>query len=208
MPPLAPWAPTLKSHLSSSPTPEFALTTIALDAKGQSVPRTRTVGFRGWFPNPELHSSALKALEAQNESPNPAVYESEMISFTTDVRMEKIAQLEGSGGVVEGVFWVKDVGSQWRVRGEAFVFGDPEATEREQKAREEIRKGLRVCEGCEGKEKEWSWERVVTTYFANHTPVLRGWFLSSLVDWGKAEADVYRLVQESSAWDAEIAGAH
>ncbi|KAM0106446.1 hypothetical protein ACP6JB_007925 [Aspergillus fumigatus] len=176
MPPRAPWLSTFQSHLSKSSTSEFNVTTVALDAKGQTVPRTRTCGFRGWFPNPELHSSALKALESQNERPNPPVYESEMISFTTDARMEKIGQLEASGNVVEAVFWLKDVGNQWRVRGEAFVIGDPSGGEQEQKAREEIRKGLRVCDGCEGKEKEWSWERQVTTYFANHTPVLRGSF--------------------------------
>ena len=93
--------------------------------------------------------------------------------------MEKIGQLEASGNVVEAVFWLKDVGNQWRVRGEAFVIGDPSGGEQEHKASEEIRKGLRVCDGCEGKEKEWSWERQVTTYFANHTPVLRGWFFVS-----------------------------
>lgn len=81
---------------------------------------------------------------------NPRVYESELPTFTSDVRMEKVGQLFGSsaghatkdeqtkgsggGGPVEAVFWVnvqgkdeegegegKKVMTQWRIKGEAFV---------------------------------------------------------------------------------------
>ncbi|EAW12966.1 uncharacterized protein ACLA_014030 [Aspergillus clavatus NRRL 1] len=177
-PPRAPWRDLFGAHLSQSSSPEFTLSTVAHDAQGRPVPRTRTCGFRGWFPSPDLHASAKKALAAQDERENPSVYESDMISFTTDVRMEKVGQLKQSGNAVEAVFWLKESGNQWRVRGEAFVFGDPQGGEEEEKARKKISKGMRTRGDGGGNEKDWGWERQVTTYFANHTPVLRGSFKS------------------------------
>ena len=55
-----------------------------------------------------------------------------MLSFTTDIRMEKASQIQplGSdsfvGNDVEMVFWLKDVANQWRVKGAAFMIGDPD----------------------------------------------------------------------------------
>lgn len=102
-----------------------------------------------------------------------------MLSLTTDIRMEKASQIQpldsGSfvGNDVEMVFWLKDVASQWRVKGAAFLIGDSEWNSVEEgRAREEIQKELRVRPGESG--DGWTWERQVTTYFANHSPVLRG----------------------------------
>lgn len=67
---------------------------------------------------------------------------------------------------------VEGRGSQWRIKGAAFFIGDQDGGSVENKARGEIQRGLRV-RSDDGRE-EWTWERQVTTYFANHTPILRG----------------------------------
>lgn len=178
-PPKAPWQDLLNDHLSQSSSSEFTLATAAYDAtKKRHVPRARVCGFRGFFPNPQLHPSAVDALKTQGDGINPDVYESDMFSFTTDVRMEKTGQIQpgssesDAGNEVEMVFWLKDVGSQWRIKGIGFVIGDQDGGGVEDKAREGIQKGLRVR--SEDGRGEWTWERQVTTYFANHTPILRG----------------------------------
>lgn len=69
-----------------------------------------------------------------NDAPrNEQVFESDMLTLTTDVRMAKVPEIfasgaghgsvgqsqgSGGGGPVEAVFWVKEVGTQWRFRGE------------------------------------------------------------------------------------------
>ncbi|RAK96074.1 uncharacterized protein BO80DRAFT_417767 [Aspergillus ibericus CBS 121593] len=178
MPPraLAPWLTPLKTHLTSpSATTSFTLTTIAHTTHGHAVPRARTVEFRGFFPTLSLHPSGIKSLKEQNIGLNPDIYESEMIAVTTDVRMEKVGELGSSGGVVEGMFWLAEVGEQWRVKGKGFVLGGKEGEEE----REVVGRGLRLKEGGKEKEKEegeWTWERQVDMYFANHSPAMRGTF--------------------------------
>lgn len=95
--------------------------------------------------------------------------------------MEKVAQIQPSegegerGNEIEMVFWLKDVASQWRIKGVAFVIGNPERESTGEKtARGEIQRGLRVC--SDDSREDWTWERQVTTYFANHSPVMRGQF--------------------------------
>lgn len=180
--PPAPWHDVFASHLSQSSFSEFTLSTVAYDArKDRAVPRARVCGFRGFFPTPQLHHSAIDDLKKQGDGLNPDVYESDMLSFTTDARMEKAFQIQPSpsgsfvGNDVEMVFWLKDVANQWRVKGSALIIGDPNGSVEENKAREEIQTGLRARSGKTG--DGWTWERQVTTYFANHSPVLRGQFL-------------------------------
>lgn len=117
------------------------------------------------------------------ENGNPDIYESDMLAFTTDVRMEKLGQLESSGHAIEAVFWLKDLMAQWRVKGRAFPVGDPrgEADEEERLSREEVSKGLRLKENADGEAKNWTWEKAVTKYFANHSPIMRG--MSSSFPW-------------------------
>lgn len=111
---------------------------------------------------------------------NPAVYESDMLSFTTDVRMGKVEQLtQQSDGGIEVVFWVKEAMTQWRMSGKAFIIGDSAEEKHEQDARREIQKGLRRRKrdgdgADDDDEKKWSWEKEVTMYFANHSPIMRG----------------------------------
>lgn len=111
---------------------------------------------------------------------NPDTYESDMLCFTTDIRMEKLDQLETSGHAVEAVFWLKDLMTQWRVKGKAFAVGDPrgEGFEGEKDARKNLRTSLRVKENHDGSTSDWTWERATTKYFANHSPLARCMFLS------------------------------
>jgi hypothetical protein len=168
----APWRSLFESHLNQSSSTSFTLSTVGYDSQNKPVPRSRTCEFRGFWPNPKLHESAVKALEDQGVGQNPAAYESDMLSLTTDVRMGKTDQLNSSANVVEGMFWLADVGNQWRIRGQAFVIGNPRGEKLEKEARKEIEKGMRES----GDVSEWSWEREVTTYFANHSPAMRGLF--------------------------------
>lgn len=173
----APWRDLLDSHFSQAPDYDFAVATVGYDPQGRPVPRVRTCGCRGFFPEIELHPKGQEAMEQQvEESGNPNIYESDMLVFTTDVRMEKLGQLESAGHAVEAVFWLKDLMSQWRIKGTAFSVGDPrgEADEEEKLSRQEISKGLRLKENAEGDAKNWTWGKAVTKYFANHSPIMRG----------------------------------
>ncbi|OOF91429.1 hypothetical protein ASPCADRAFT_211238 [Aspergillus carbonarius ITEM 5010] len=171
--PLAPWLSSLKSQLTSpSATTSFTLSTIGQSSHGYPVPRARTVEFRGFFPSLSLHPSAVKSLKEQGIGLNPDIYESEMIAVTTDVRMEKVGELGASGGVVEAMLWLGEMGKQWRVRGRGFVLGGSEG---ESESKEVVGRGLRRKDEGDG-DGEWTWERQVDMYFANHSPAMRGTF--------------------------------
>ena len=133
-----------------------------------------------------------------NDAPkNPAAYESDMPTFTSDVRMEKVPEIFGSsaghatnreqasgsggGGAVEAVWWVKDMMTQWRFKGSAFVIApdiEGDETEKESSGVRTVKSelGKRMREAMEGKEKEneWSWNRELTGHFGNVSPGMRG----------------------------------
>ncbi|KAL2830878.1 pyridoxamine 5'-phosphate oxidase-domain-containing protein [Aspergillus cavernicola] len=177
----APWRTPLLSNLSKSNSTSFSLGTVAYNAANKPIPRSRTVEFRGFWPKPasSLHPSAIESLKTQNVGLNPDLYESDFLSITTDARMGKVPQLADSDDVVEGVFWFPEVEAQWRVRGRAYVVGAPGGVldGDEVEARGRVEKGMRVKgegEGGFGVVQGWEWERQITTYFASHTPVMRG----------------------------------
>ena len=128
-----------------------------------------------------------------NDAPmNNRVYESELPTFTSDVRMEKIAEIfassaghgdksqsqgSGGGGPVEAVFWIKEVMTQWRIKGEAFVVGQDIEGEGEESSgvrtvKSEIGSRMRLV--SEGEEKNWSWGKELTAHFGNCSPGMRG----------------------------------
>jgi hypothetical protein len=132
---------------------------------------------------------------SHNDAPkNDHVYESDLPTFTTDVRMSKVPEIfassqghgevsqsqgSGGGGPIEAVFWIKDVMTQWRIRGEAYVVGpDIEGPGEESSGvrtvKSKIGERMRVVKE-EGKET-WSWEKEVTSHFANLSPGMRGSF--------------------------------
>jgi hypothetical protein len=193
-PAAAPWRTLFLSGLEKSSASSFTLSTIAHSNNPTKppVPRARTVEFRGFFPKPasSLHHSAIDALRAQGIGMNPEVYESELFAITTDRRMGKVGQIAGtvaSGDrnasgegeeAVKGVFWFEEgVMTQWRVRGKGVTIGGDRAGE--EGVRERIFRRMRVVEGVDKDKaleevKKWEWERQVTTYFASHTPAMRG----------------------------------
>lgn len=188
----APWRPLFLTHLSKLESPEFVLSTLAPAPAGSPVPytpRARYCIYRGmWASLPENHHNRA----ARNEQ----VYESDMLTFTTDARMEKVAQLfassagrggreqshgTGGGGPVEAVFWIKDVMTQWRFKGEAYIVaaedvegpgGEESSGVRTVKSRLGERMRVVKEEGKEG----WSWSREVGAHFGNLSPVMRGSF--------------------------------
>ncbi|KAG9999159.1 hypothetical protein KCU82_g22361, partial [Aureobasidium melanogenum] len=161
------------------------------DSPTPYLPRARYCIFRGfWAELPE---------NKHNEAPmNPRVYESEMPTFTSDVRMMKIPELfssgsghaekeeqmqgSGGGGPCEAVYWIKETGVQWRLKGEAFVVGPDIEGEGEQSkessgvrtVKSELGSRMRVVD--EGKQGEWSWNKELTAHFGNNSPGLRGSF--------------------------------
>lgn len=172
----APWRDLLDSHLKQTPGYEFTIATIGYDSQQRPVPRLRTCGCRGFFPELELHPKGQEAMDQQVEDGgNSSVFESDMLTFTTDTRMEKLSQLESSGNAIEAVFWLKDLMTQWRIKGTAYAIGNPqgEAAEDERHSRQEVQKALRETKNSDT--SKWTWERAVTKYFANHSPVARGW---------------------------------
>ncbi|KAI9038035.1 uncharacterized protein KD926_011373 [Aspergillus affinis] len=185
MPSPAPWRSPFEFHLTTNSSTSFTLSTIAFDAQNRPVPRARICEFRGFWPTPKLHPSAIEALNEQNVGLNPSVCVSDCLSATTDARMEKVEQLRASGGLVECVFWLADVKTQWRVRGTAHIIGDLEGGAEENEARK------KVLENSEfrGDAKGWDVERQVTAYFANHSPVMRGSFKNPSPGQPKAGAE-------------------
>jgi len=91
--------------------------------------------------------------------------------------MEKVRELDSAGaegGKVEAVFWVKEVMTQWRVRGRAFVLG--EGGEMEEAKRRQVRGWMRRTVGGDNGEDGWSWDREITAHFGNLSPLMRGSF--------------------------------
>jgi len=189
----APWKTSFLEDLSKMDSPEFVFSTLSPSPKESPVPylpRARYVIFRGfWSELPEnKHNTAPK---------NQRIYESEMPTITTDVRMRKLydifatskghatdedqTQGSGGGGPCEAVFWVKELLHQWRIKGEAFVIAnDIEDEEHGQESsgvrtvKSELGSRMRIVKE-EGKE-HWSWKRELTGHFGNLSPGLRGSF--------------------------------
>lgn len=196
--PKAPWKSLFNQHLSKMESPEFVLGTVAAAPQGSTVPyvpRVRYCIFRGfWTELPEnKHNDAER---------NPKVYESDCPTFTTDVRMEKVGQLfgtgaghaesneqtqgSGGGGPVEAVYWVKETGTQWRIKGKAYVVGNDidadEGSSGVRTVKSEVGKRMRVLD--QEKEKDWSWSRELTASFGNQSPGIKGTlYVTSSMTW-------------------------
>lgn len=183
----APWRNLIESHIEKAKGYYFSVATVGYDSNGNPVPRVRTCGFRGFFPELELHTSGQKDLDKQVEDGgNPILFESDMLTFTTDVRMEKLGQLESTDDNIEAMFWLEEVMVQWRIKGKAYTIGSPDPdSEREGPLRMELFEALRVKEDysgdLSGDADRWTWENAVTKYFANHSPFMRGKFYIPLL---------------------------
>lgn len=196
--------------------PELVLSTLAAPSDSKSptqyVPRARYCIFRGfWAELPENKHNDAKQ--------NPRVYESDLPTITTDVRMEKVGELFGSsagkaesddqvqgsggGGPVEAVWWIKDEGVQWRLKGYAYVVApDIESDSGSSGVRtvkSEIGERMRVVKGMEGKEGDWSWTKEITAHFGNLSPGMRGTLDQKLMEAKTLMLTACRHVQGSSA---------
>jgi pyridoxamine 5'-phosphate oxidase len=181
--PTAPWKPLLSQHISTlNQPPTFTLATTTRHPPHH--PRLRTLIFRGFFAElpPNQHNLAER---------NPAVYESDMLSFTTDVRMRKVEEVGGGGGDVECCFWMEKVQVQWRVRGRCWVLGGGEGEE-------EVRRHLYPLSGASG---EWSFEREVGAQFGNLSESLRRSFAGPVPGSERVPGDS-GVVED---WDEEVA---
>ncbi len=185
----APWKSAFLDHIGKMPSPEFVLSSLQAAPEGSPtpyLPRARYCIYRGmWAELPEnKHNTVAK---------NERVYESEMPTLTTDVRMDKVPELfasssghasrreqtqgTGGGGPVEAVWWVKEVMTQWRIKGEAFVVaedveGDGEESSGVRTVKSEVGSRMKVV--APGKEKDWSWRRELEAHFGNCSPAIRG----------------------------------
>ncbi|KAK2039618.1 hypothetical protein LZ31DRAFT_558641 [Colletotrichum somersetense] len=191
----APWRAAFLKNVNDMASPEFTLATLhSAPAAVSAVPRLRTVIFRGlWAELP---------VNPKNTAPlNPPVYESDLLTLTTDARMAKVPDLfgpssssfsSGGGGPVEACFWT-GAKVQWRVRGEAHVLGPdvehpgapgPAAVREALQARMRRRRRRREDLPPEGDNKaeddddddDWSFAREVTAHFGNLSPAMRGTF--------------------------------
>ncbi|KXJ95288.1 pyridoxamine 5'-phosphate oxidase-domain-containing protein [Microdochium bolleyi] len=144
----APWRDLFLEHVNAMPSPEFSLSTIRRVRRGSSggggvtlEPRVRTCIFRGLWADLPVNSKNEAELNP------PGVWTSDLPVFTTDARMDKMAELfdveadadaaaaassgektddervrgSGGGAAVEAMFWVKESMVQWRIRGRAYV---------------------------------------------------------------------------------------
>lgn len=187
-PQVAPWRSDFLSHISKMDSPEFVFSSLhpaPADSPVPFLPRARYVIYRGmWAELPEnKHNEAEK---------NERVYESDLPTFTTDVRMNKPfelfassagkaddesqAQGSGGGGPCEAVWWVRETQVQWRIKGTTFVVapdieGDGEESSGVRTVKSEIGERMRVV-----KDGSWSWRRELRAHFGNISPGLRGSF--------------------------------
>jgi pyridoxamine 5'-phosphate oxidase len=188
---VAPWRSKFLTQIAQLDSPEFVLSTVAPSSDPASPipyePRARYCVYRGMFGElPEnKHNIAPK---------NDRVYESELLTFTTDVRMAKIPELfgtgtesrdgaqhqgSGGGGKVEAVFWVKSTMTQWRFKGTAFVIAPDIEGKGEESSGARIVKsavGSRMRAIKEEGKDSWSWATELTAQFANLSPGMRGSF--------------------------------
>ncbi|KAM7216036.1 hypothetical protein V8F06_008614 [Rhypophila decipiens] len=189
----APWRKDFKAHVESMAMPTFVLATTDIS---QQYPRARTCVYRGLW-------GSLPPNERNPAPRNPGMFESDMPVFTTDARMEKARELcppphgqfdskggipgTGGGGFVEAVYWVQEHGTQWRVRGEAYLLGpdiDDSDSDRSREVRDILRTRMRRRDpppphwsaDDDEKGREWSFSREVTAHFGNLSPAMRGSF--------------------------------
>ncbi|KAF3904193.1 hypothetical protein AA313_de0210099 [Arthrobotrys entomopaga] len=191
----APWKQALISHVQSLACPTFTLATAAISG-GTVSPHVRTLIYRGFYGElpPNKH----------NPQPGNTGYSSDLITFTTDKRMEKFKDLGEIEGVstsssspsaaaaaattnnVEACFWIPSkenamIGKQWRIRGRCFVLPrdiDTTSGGGETTTKKWLTERLRGKQG--GKGEGFDFGKEYKAHFGNLSPVLRGSFRNPL----------------------------
>jgi pyridoxamine 5'-phosphate oxidase len=233
----APWRATFLSHVEGMDSPTFVLSTLhpipplpgSSDERAsqfQYTPRARTVVYRGlWASLPDNPKNTAER--------NPDVYESDLITITTDERMEKVpelfstastsaaAPLSRPAGPVEAVFWMPDVMTQWRFRGHAVVIGPDIEGDAGSAARAALTARMRSSSRSKTGEEDddthddatsrrWSWARELTAHFGNLSPVMRGSFRNPPPGTRRDEqpGEGYGLGQKVEDLEDEVARRH
>ncbi|KAI5779903.1 pyridoxamine 5'-phosphate oxidase-domain-containing protein [Peziza echinospora] len=191
-----PWVSDFTQHvLHTEPysnSPEFSLGTIHPPSPivPYPTPRVRTLIFRGFWG--QIRANPHNKLANAFNPPLP--HSSELLTFTTDARMEKalgtlpgrrqnsgqlVTQYSGGGADVECCFWVKDVQTQWRVRGECYLLSLVDIEHLNEEYIAELRRRIEARFPVPSAEasKKWSYTNEILAQIANLSPVLRGSFL-------------------------------
>ncbi|KAJ0117919.1 zn 2cys6 transcription factor [Diaporthe amygdali] len=188
----APWRAQFLDHISKLDSPIFTFTSLH-PGPGSSppVPRGRTCVYRGMW-------ASIPWNDKNNAPRNPDAFDSDCLTLTTDARMAKVPELfasgqqggggggggaassSGGGGPVEAMFWVPETGTQWRVRGHAWVLAHADvgdtASPGAKAARDAISARMRRTGRDEAATGQWSWEKEVVGQFGNLSPGMRGSF--------------------------------
>ncbi|KAI7784778.1 zn 2cys6 transcription factor [Diaporthe eres] len=189
----APWRAQFLDHVSKLDSPTFTFSSLHQGTgSSQAEPRGRTCVFRGMW-------ASLPPNDKNNASRNPDLFESDCLTLTTDARMAKVPELfesgetgdspasssSGGGGPVEAMFWVAETGTQWRLRGHAWVLSHADiggagaaSSPGAKAARDAISARMRPTSTAGSGEvrQQWSWEREVEAQFGNLSPGMRGSF--------------------------------
>lgn len=194
LPAAAPWRAAFLSHLEDMQPPIFTFSTlhpvqVPQDSSSSSsdlspqlfTPRCRTVVFRGMWAGLPVNPKNTAEL-------NPGVYESDLLTLTSDSRMDKVPELSssssttttrdeeqlqsGGGAPTEAMFWATKAKTQWRFRGRAYVIGPDIDSEAAAPVRSSIQAFMRET----GRPGEFSWSRELTAHFGNLSPGMRGSF--------------------------------
>lgn len=192
----APWRVDLLAHIEAMDEPSLTLATLHTTSSEPQQPtptthataRARTAIFRGMW--------AGLPVNPKNSAPlNPALYESDLPTITTDLRMDKARELGwqqqqpsasagGSGRYpFEAVFWASSSRTQWRLRGDAaYVVTRDIDTPLGRGTREGLARYMRRSSGAPPGNNVsqdnggWSWSRELTAHFGNLSPMMRGSF--------------------------------
>lgn len=194
----APWRAKFLEHVSKLDSPTFTFSSlhpgVGPSSPSQAEPRARTCVFRGMW-------ASLPPNDKNTAPRNPDAFESDCLTLTTDARMAKVPELfdsaetggspvssssSGGGGPVEAMFWVAEAGTQWRLRGRAWVLSHADigsaagSSPGAKAARDAISARMRPTSSSSaaGGEagQQWSWEREVEAQFGNLSPGMRGSF--------------------------------
>ncbi|PSR78544.1 pyridoxamine 5'-phosphate oxidase-domain-containing protein [Coniella lustricola] len=208
-PAAAPWRAQFLSDISQMDQPSFTFTSLHHSSSGV-VPRGRTCIYRGlWASLPPNDKNTAKR--------NPNLFESDMPVLTSDARMAKVPELyaslpssansngnhasdadvshSGGGGPVEAMFWAVPTGTQWRIRGRAWVLAANDisgSSEGAQAVRTALLARMRAASDKSSDDSngngnsnsnsngqqdgDWDWEREVNAQFGNLGPGMRGSF--------------------------------
>lgn len=184
---VAPWKAVFDSHLNEAgSSPEFYLATV--NHKG--LPRVRACIHRGfWTALPENSHNKLPK--------NPPVFESDCPTFTTDARMGKVFDIfatgkgkgtleqsragTGGGGPVEAVYWMKDIKTQWRIKGQCWLIAAEDVEhegdgDMQNSGTVTMKAVLQRYMRKTGEAGDWSWKREVENHFGNLSPAMKGTF--------------------------------